>query len=325
MRKLEEMNILIVDDSRFSLTLTKTFLGKFGYKNMICAKSAAEAFTALNMEDNDAATPDIDLILMDIVMDKMDGIEACRRIKNDKRFDDIPIIMLTGDTKNKSLEDAFQAGAVDYITKPLNKIELKARVRSVLRLKREILERKDREARLKKVTLELECLSSMDGLTGIANRRYFDETLGKEWRRAMRDPKPISLVICDIDHFKPYNDYYGHQAGDEALKQTAQTLYKIGSRVGNLAARYGGEEFALILPDTENRHTMAIAERFRQEVESLQIPHASSKAHDYMTASVGVATLLPDNDTSPSDLIEMAGKALYNAKERGRNRVENYC
>lgn len=218
------MGILIVDDSPDVHFQLKVFLNSSGYQKLTFAKSASEAFAFLEIDKPDPNHRKFDLILMDIMMPDIDGIEVCRRIKKCKSLEDVPIIMVTGKTDNEFLQIAFSEGAVDYITKPIDKVELLARVRSVLRLKHEIDHRKSRENELIEVTRQLEAANQMllqlsfnDVLTGIANRRSFEELAAKEWNRVIRHSRPISLIMVDVDCFKIYNDSYGHQYSHSSI------------------------------------------------------------------------------------------------------------
>jgi diguanylate cyclase (GGDEF)-like protein/PAS domain S-box-containing protein len=185
---------------------------------------------------------------------------------------------------------------------------------AILTIARDISERKQFEKML-------EQFSFMDGLTGISNRRYFDQDLEQEWRRCLREHSPISLIMVDIDHFKLFNDVYGHQAGDDCLKEVAKTLKETLNRPGDLAARYGGEEFGIVLPDTELEGALKVAEILRARVEGLGIPHKNSPVSQWVTISLGVASLIPSVDTSPAQLVTASDRALYRAKAEGRNRV----
>lgn len=324
------MKILIVDDSRDNQLLIKFILTDAGYTDLVIADSALDAFKHLGMDSPASISTDIDLILLDIVMPEMDGIEACRLIKSFEYLQDTPIIMVTATIQIKDLQMAFAAGAIDYITKPLNKVELLARVSSALRLKREIDNRKAREQELLKVTQQLKeanqtlhRLSTLDGLTGIANRRHFDEFLELEWKRAIRDVTPISLVIIDIDFFKAYNDTYGHQAGDDCLKQVANSLKDISKRPSDLVARYGGEEFVVLLTKTDTDGAAFLADKMRANVEALGVAHLRSQVTDRVTISLGVATIVPNQSSSSAELVAVADQALYQAKKGGRNRVKS--
>ncbi|WP_161798216.1 GGDEF domain-containing protein [Aneurinibacillus tyrosinisolvens] len=186
---------------------------------------------------------------------------------------------------------------------------------------RDISERKEMERRLRELNEQLQHLSSVDGLTGVANRRSFEELFDKEWKRAVRSTLPLSLCMIDVDFFKAYNDTYGHVNGDECLKQVAGALAGVLKRPADSIARYGGEEFAIILPETNRKGALMLAEQLRAAVEALHIPHAQSKAGRHVTISAGVATLLPGAAGMREDILKAADSALYKAKQQGRNRV----
>ena len=314
--------ILIVDDSLKSRLLIETLLRAQGYKDLTGVDSAREAFLALNLgAPAGLESVGFDLILMDLLMPEMDGIQACHQIKSDSRFLDVPIIMVTAEESTESLKEAFDAGAIDYVNKPVNRVELLARVKSALRLKHETDRRKAREFELLELTEQLRKLSVVDGLTGIANRRNFDEELARIWRRAQRESAPVSLVLIDIDHFKTYNDHYGHLAGDDCLRRVAQALQHTVKRPFDLVARYGGEEFAVVLPDTGIPGAKGLAEEMRKAVELLDITHAASAVSPRVTISSGVAAMAPEAGAQPDSLIAAADLCLYEAKIAGRNRV----
>ena len=322
------MTILIVDDNKTGRIFLSNALTEAGFKDLVTAESATDAFAKLGMDGNGNGNKNIDLILMDVVMPKIDGIEACRRIKSVGALKDIPIVMVTSMDAIKGLKPAFDAGAIDYIGKPPNSVELETRVKALLKLKSEIDARKARERELLTVTLELEeankklhSLSAMDGLTGIPNRRSFDTILEKEILRAQRNKSPLSLALGDIDFFKPYNDCYGHTEGDSCLQKVAKAFTRVLKRPGDVAARYGGEEYAFILPNTPDTWSKLITEKLRSSVESLQIPHSHSQVSEYVTVSIGVVTAVPDVNMLPKDYINAADKALYKAKHEGRNKV----
>lgn len=317
--------ILIVDDSEEVRSLACSILKEAGFTNVAGAASAREALTLLGGGNG---RPPFEMVLMGLGTSGTDGISATSRLKADERLRDIPVILVTPDREPGNLEAAFAAGAVDYVARPLNRAELVARVRSALRLKGEIDHRKARESELAEAKRYLEeanknllKLASQDGLTGIANRRRFDEALAQEWRRAARDATPLGLVMADIDHFKSYNDIHGHPMGDTCLKRVAATLADTLARPADLVARYGGEEFALLLPGTDLAGTAAIAEKARAAVERLGIPHQGLSPCPGVTISAGAASLVPARGGSSAALVAAADQALYQAKHAGRNRV----
>lgn len=184
-----------------------------------------------------------------------------------------------------------------------------------------LIQRKKAEAALKQANQELKRLAALDGLTQVANRRRFDEYLNKEWRRLARDRSPLSLIMCDVDFFKSYNDTYGHQAGDDCLRQIASAISRTLKRPADFVARYGGEEFVVILPNTPAEGALVVAQSIHQEVENLKIPHSQSAAREWVTLSLGVSTQIPSGESSAEDLIAVADRALYEAKEQGRNQI----
>jgi diguanylate cyclase (GGDEF)-like protein/PAS domain S-box-containing protein len=185
----------------------------------------------------------------------------------------------------------------------------------------DISERKKMEEELLSLNRKLEAMTLQDGLTGVANRRLFDQAMNSEWFRSMRDRQPLSLIVLDIDHFKQYNDHYGHLAGDDCLTRVAQALNKIPLRSTDLFARYGGEEFVLLLPKADRDSAIEIAEKCRKVAQELAIPHEKSGTSDVVTISLGVVTVIPAQGVEPASLFEEADRLLYRAKELGRNRV----
>lgn len=263
--------------------------------------------------DGETALEDIlrdppDLILLDIMLPGLDGFDVCRRLKENAHTRYIPVIFITAMTDQKNEAKGLEIGAIDYITKPFSPPIVRARVKNHLELKR----RGDL----------LETLASIDSLTGIPNRRYFEQTFTTEWRRATRTNRPLSLIMIDIDHFKSYNDNYGHAAGDECLRQVASTLANANLRAEDLVARYGGEEFICLLPQTSFEGAFTVAERMHTQILALRVPLLSSHMTTQVTVSMGVATECPHYNQQPSDLLEQADKALYRAKAQGRNQIE---
>ncbi|MEB1808501.1 MAG: diguanylate cyclase [Bacillaceae bacterium] len=191
-------------------------------------------------------------------------------------------------------------------------------------MSRDITQRKIEEQKLQAVNEKLQHLSTKDGLTGIGNRRYFDERLIKEWKRAIRYSSDISLLMIDIDYFKPYNDTYGHQKGDECLKQVALAVQKTLKRPIDVVCRYGGEEFSVILPDTDEKGAKHVAETIRRTIEELKIPHAGSLINSFLTISIGTASVIPTKASDPATIIKAADEALYLAKQGGRNQVRSF-
>ncbi|TWH52042.1 diguanylate cyclase [Sporomusa sp. KB1] len=328
------MAILIVDDSADSRALIKRFLEKHGFGDILTAENATDAFALLGMDQPEGLAKNIDLILMDGVMPGIDGIKACELIKSHTWFKDIPVIVITANDNAETLDKAFAAGAIDFITKPIKQLELKARVNSALNMKHAIDQRKAREAELVKVLEELESvnrelsrLSSLDGLTGIANRRHFDQIYEMERQRAIRTGHDLSIVFFDIDFFKNYNDTYGHQEGDDCLKKVAAAAGSVLKRPGDLLARYGGEEFVVILPETGVDGAYKVAQDIRTTIEKCTIPHSASRIADHVTVSIGVVGGKMSLTDKPQELLALADKALYEAKSGGRNqvRVAEWC
>lgn len=293
--------IMIVDDAAVNVrTLVNALMMEY---EVMVATSGKDAI--------DIACKEIpDLILLDVVMPEMDGYEVCKILKTDPHTRHIPIIFVTGRGEDKDELAGLELGAVDYITKPFSLPIVQARVRTHLELKRY------RDL--------LENYSFIDGLTGIPNRRRFDEFLNIMWRQAIRQNAQISLIMMDVDHFKAYNDHYGHQAGDECLRAVARGLMSAKRRATDLVARYGGEEFVCVLPSTDEDGAQVVAEQFRNRIEELCIPHGFSSVADHLTLSLGIATMIPQFEESFSAIIVQADQALYKAKLGGRNRVEGY-
>ncbi|MBF0530866.1 MAG: diguanylate cyclase [Deltaproteobacteria bacterium] len=296
MKSLSECQVMIVDDDEILIDILVAAL-EDDYQLSVFqdGQSALEGI---------AQSPP-DLILLDIMMPVMDGYEVCRRLKADFSLRDIPVIFVTSLNEAESETTGLELGAIDYIAKPINPAIVKARVRNHLELKRyqDILKK----------------LSFLDGLTGILNRRYFDQSLDMEWRRSLRNGTPLSLIMMDIDFFKQYT--YGHTSGDDCLKKVASTLNKTIHRPADFVARYGGEEFVCLLPETERPGALFVAEKFQHSIKELAIPHTQSRVSTIITLSIGVETTIPNANNQPTDLIAAADQRLYEAKRSGRNRI----
>lgn len=293
----ERPRILIVDDEKVNITVLVALLED--QYDMLVAKDGEQALKRANSD-----TPP-DLILLDVIMPGMDGYTVCETLKADPKTANIPVIFITVKSTEEEETRGFGLGAVDYISKPFSPAITKARVATHIELKqqRDILEQ----------------LNTTDGLTGIANRRRFDDYLDQCLKTAARTDSPMSLLLMDIDHFKPYNDNYGHQAGDDCLRQVAQALAASSTRTIDLIARYGGEEFAAILPGTDMDGALVVAENMRRNIEALALPHAHSGTAAHVTLSIGIAT--DSMDGPPLDLVKLADEALYRSKESGRNKT----
>ncbi len=332
--------ILVVDDERLAIEVLCNAIEDLG--DVSYATSGMQALAMM-------AEAPVDLILLDARMPDLDGYDTCVALQRD--YPDIPVVFVTAAHDPKSEIRALEAGASDFITKPLNPPVVRARVTMHLRFKAQ--------------SDLLRNLSHRDPLTGVANRRALEERLAVEWRRAARHRFPLSLLMLDVDHFKAYNDHYGHIAGDACLERVADALSQTIGRAEDLVARYGGEEFAALLAGSGPEEALALAEKVRAAVQALAIPHARSSASDWVSVSIGVASVQPgggagstppgravelggayesagtgqlggsgepgdvgkpDNLSSSGfqisqELFELADQALYAAKEAGRNRV----
>ena len=251
------------------------------------------------------ATPP-DLVLLDVVMPQMSGLEVCRRLKQDPETAPIPVIFVTALDDPAEEEACWKAGGVDFITKPINAQTTRNRVRAHLTLKRQadVLRR----------------LAWIDGLTGLANKRQFDERWMHEWKRCRREGLSLAVAIVDIDNFKAFNDTYGHLPGDDCLRNVARALHDSLARPGDFAARTGGEEFTCVMPDADGEGAERIAQRIDGAVRALQIPHAGA-AQAFVTVSVGLAIMPPSASEPPESLLKRADRALYRAKAAGRGRI----
>ncbi|MFV3410866.1 diguanylate cyclase domain-containing protein [Pseudomonas nitroreducens] len=268
------------------------------------------------------------VILQDLVMPGADGLSLVREYRASPATRDLPIIVLSTKEDPAVKSAAFSAGANDYLVKLPDAIELIARVRYHSRSYLALQQRdeayralRESQQQLLETNLVLQRLMNSDGLTGLSNRRHFDEYLEMEWRRCLREQTQLSILLVDVDHFKAYNDTFGHVQGDEALRQVAGALRSSASRPSDLPARYGGEEFVMVLPNTSPGGARLLAEKLRRSVQELNIRHELPSPGSPLTVSVGVATLIPQAGQACRQLIELADQALYNAKHGGRNQV----
>lgn len=295
----ERPRILVVDDQPANIqTLYQVLKGDY---DVAMATDGSQAIALCQRRPPD-------LVLLDVVMPGIDGFEVCKRLKADSATRDVPVIFVTARDSTEDETQGLEVGAVDFITKPVNPPVVRARVRTHVELKR-----------------QADFLRSMafnDGLTGVANRRWFDERLQVEWLRCRRNKLPLSLILLDLDHFKPYNDHYGHQAGDDCLREVAGAMKARLGRPADLLARYGGEEFVCLLPETPYEGARAKAEDLGRAVFELQLAHAGSPTAPVVTISRGVATAAPAVEGSPGELLARADERLYAAKHAGRNRTE---
>jgi diguanylate cyclase (GGDEF)-like protein len=248
-----------------------------------------------------------DLVLLDVVMPGMDGYQVCEHLKANEATRDIPVIFVTAHDDVAAETRGLELGAVDFIAKPINPAIVRVRVRTHLTLKRQ--------------SDLLRQWATIDGLTGVGNRRHFDERLAVEWARALRQGSSLSLVMVDVDQFKLFNDEYGHQAGDDCLRRVAGALKLRLKRPADLLARYGGEEFVCLLPDTDMPGVQALAWQMCQDVQSLAIAHSASPVASHVTVSVGVCVKPPGAASSAAELLRGADVQLYRAKSRGRNQA----
>ncbi len=299
-----QANILVVDDTRDNLRLLSNILTEQGYR-VRPVSLGARAVAGVR-----AKPPD--LILLDIMMSDMDGYAVCEALKADERTRDIPVIFISALNETFDKVKAFSTGGVDFITKPFQPEEVLARVKTHLTIRhlQQELEARNRE---------LARLVNIDGLTQIANRRYFDTYLQHEWRRLAREQQYVSLIFIDIDYFKLYNDHYGHQAGDECLKRVAHVFEHVAKRPADLATRYGGEEFIIIMSNTDQHGAQHVAQDIQETLRQLHIPHARSTVSSFVTCSMGIACTIPNQACSTETFVGIADEALYLAKAQGRN------
>ncbi|MDB9374529.1 response regulator [Nodularia sphaerocarpa] len=322
--------ILVADDDKTIRLLLREAMEKEGYR-------VVEAVDGQQCLDTyEIVKPDI--VLLDAIMPIMDGFTCCRQLlkiaRNNlitalenldtesplgntvisKLWERTPILMITSLDDQESVDRAFDAGATDYLTKPIHWAVLRQRLRR-------LLQQAQVYKQLEAANQALQHLANIDGLTGLANRRRFDDYLNTQWINSAQEQSPLSLILCDIDFFKLYNDQYGHPAGDICIRDVGNILNDTAPNHQVLVARYGGEEFAVIMPYTDACAAFYVATGMQAGVINLQISHRGSTISDYLTMSMGVATITPTWESSPADLVMAADKALYRAKKEGRNRI----
>ena len=308
------MKNAIVDDTLANLLIVRKHVELLGH-TAVTARDGTEA-----LEVFESSKPD--LILMDVVMPEMDGYEAARRIRAlEGGAQWTPIIFLTGMGSEDDLKCGIEAGGDDYLIKPVSPVVLAAKIKAMQRLLDMRKTLVETTQKLDSANQELQRLSALDGLTGIPNRRRFDDVVQTEWRRNARASSPLALAMIDVDCFKQYNDHYGHLAGDDCLRRIATALQNALKRPGDMLARYGGEEFVAILPSTPIAGGLLIAQNLRDSVRELGLTHEYTGGEKIVTVSIGVAAITPDYVATPATLIEAADEMLYKAKTSGRNQV----
>ena len=296
--------LLVVDDQPINIQVIHQIFS--ADCQVFMATSGAQALSIC--KDNPP-----DLVLLDVVMPGMDGFEVCAKLQADETTKNIPVIFVTAHADASQETLGLATGAVDFISKPVNPAVVRARVKTHLTLKFQ--------------SDLLRQLVFLDGLTGVFNRRYFDQQLAKEWARATRNESALSVILVDVDFFKHFNDLYGHQCGDDCLKSIALALKTALRRPGDLVARYGGEEFVCVLPDTPFNEAIVFANHLKAVIRTLELPHADSKVGPFVTISLGVASRVESGDSGvttasdPTELVSLADARLYRAKSRGRGQA----
>lgn len=313
---LDGSKILIIDDVPENVLVLTEVLEAEGYS----ISFATNGDDGLKMASLDLP----DLILLDVMMPVMNGFEICRRLKSIQTTRNIPVIFVTAKGDTSDIVEGFRLGAVDYIGKPIRHEEVCARVHTHLQLQALISERDQLIDLLREHNAEIRRISGLDPLTKLANRYSFNEALEREWRHMPQQARPLALLFIDIDDFKPYNDTYGHPAGDECLKRIAEQIKNILEHPSDLACRYGGEEFVVILHNTNAENAKTVAETLRRNIETMALVHSGSQVAPVVTISVGVTAFDPvtqGTSLTRDTLIKTADRALYQAKHEGRNRV----
>lgn len=311
---MDALKILVVEDSKVTVKVLRNYLAAMHVSDPLIAENGEQALEIYEREQ-----PDV--VLLDIKLPDIDGFEVARRIRKlEGEQEWAAIIFLTAMSSDEDLARGIAAGGDDYLVKPVSEVVFHAKVRAMQRLVGMQRKLVDVTQKLDGANAELLRLSTTDALTGIANRRSLDSFLEREWRRCLRMKKPLALVMMDIDYFKLFNDKYGHQTGDDCLKKVADRIARAAPRGTDLAARFGGEEFTLVLGETDQDGAMWIAERVRQMVADLKVPHYATGSK-FVSISCGVVSALPDDKVSLEILVKSADAALYQAKRSDRDRV----
>lgn len=325
--------ILVADDDKTIRLLLRAVMEQEGYQvvEVTNGEDCIEAY--INIKP--------DIVLLDALMPVMDGFSCCKQLlqiaKNNlisaladldtdsalgsslisKMWEHTPILMITSLDDEESVNRAFEAGATDFITKPIHLAVLRQRLRR-------LLQQAQVYKQLEAANQALHQMANIDALTGLANRRRFDNYFNTQWINLAQISVPLSLILCDIDYFKFYNDKYGHPAGDICLQKVGAALNEKVWRSQDLVARYGGEEFAVIMPNAHANAAFLVAQAMQAGVRDLEIMHSGSEVSDFVTLSIGIASAVPTWETSPLDLVVAADQALYQAKEQGRNQIVVY-
>ena len=309
------MKILLIDDSKIEQMVISSFLDSSTH-DVIIASSGEEGIQAFKAQQPD-------LILLDVMMPGIDGYEVAKRIRASEE-PWVPIIFLSGKTSSEDLVKGISAGGDDYLTKPVDPLVLSAKLQAMDRISTMRSQLIQTTKQLEQANAELQKLSLSDGLTGIANRRYLNQTLPLELTRALRDNLPISALLIDVDHFKKYNDHYGHLEGDDCLKQITQVLTKACRRSTDTVSRYGGEEFCILLPNTDVTGAIKVADHINQQMKELALPHKGVSETGFVSVSIGIVTHQSNQAIEPTVFLSHADAALYQAKSAGRAQYALY-
>jgi len=296
---LTKQKVLIIEDSPLAVKILKNML-----------ENEYEILSAFSGSDGyEIAISKIpDIIILDVLMTGMDGYEVCKKLKNNNLTKNIPVIFISALGEMEDEKRGLEAGAIDYITKPFSEPIVKIRIKNHLELKR------NRDI--------LSELSSLDGLTGLYNRRFFNDSIVQLWEKAIINKTPLSLLMADIDHFKIYNDNYGHLEGDECLRLVAQCIKDCTDGNENIVARFGGEEFICLMPETELNGAFEMADKILKEIPNLKIPFVYSSVADVVTVSIGSGTIYPSDAVLMIDFIKSVDDLLYKSKRNGRNQIQ---